>query len=660
MIEEGGYAEEARYRALLELDTSSPEALRTLVTGLHDESWRVRRAAAEGFSRLPERGMAVERLISVLGERDETGARNAAAESLVGMGLSAVAPLVRLLEHSDPDQRKFAADILGQLGRPEAEEALVKAMLDDGDLNVRVAAAEAVGKPGVGGKVAARALERTLHDPEPLLQLSALESLATLRHPPPLPELVRLLANPMLKRSAYRVLGLIPQVAATELVCRGLGAESRSTREASLVALGTQASLAEPSLRPEMEAAVRLALKRLPEATGFVASALESDDMELRAGGLVAAAALREPQLAPLVAEVAQEERMAPEVMRTLSYFGPEAGRELLASMDRLSFPAREAAGHVLVEMVDATYVPELVQMLDWGEVDLKMVAVQALGRTRSLEAVEPLAQLLSHPDMAGLAARALVTLAAHFPKSVAQALETAMSEGAEPVVLNALVRVGGTAMLPLVRRTAREASVPLRATAVEVLAAVDPAGGLELAHLALTDEAPRVRAAAVRVVGQVGDPSAAGLLKQALEDEALEVRLAALDAVGECGALERVADLEALVQHAEGAVAFRAVQALARLGALRDEVLRRAVTHEDPEVVKTALLAGAASAEGVALAVGLLGHSGWDVRAAAARVLGDSGGPECLSATRAALAAETDALTRRALVDAVDRLSSR
>ncbi len=659
MIEEGRNAEEARYRALLELDVSAAGARETLVAGLHDESWRVRRAAADGLTRVPGREQVVERLISVLGERDETGARNAAAESLAGMGPEAVGPLVRLLGHVDPDQRKFAADILGQLGRLEAEDALVQAMLEDTDLNVRVAAAEALGR--VGGKVAARALERILYDPEPLLQLSALESLAALRHPPPLPELVRLLGNPTLKRSAYRVLGLIPQVAATELVCRGLGAESRSTREAALVALGTQAGLAEPSLRPEMEAAVRLALKRLPEAVGWVASALESDDIELKAGALVAAAALREPQLAPLVAEVAQEERLMPEVMRTLAYFGPETGRELLASMDRLSFPAREAAGHVLVELVDATFVPELVQMLDWGELDLKSVAVQALGRTSSLEAVEPLAQLLSHPELAGPAVRALVTLAANFPRQVAQALESALEHGeAQPAVLSALVRVGGTAMLPLVRRTAREASVPLRATAVEVLAAVDPAGGLELARQSLTDESPRVRTAAVRVLGQVGNGAMAGLLKQALADEALEVRLAALEAVGECGAMERVADLEALVPHPDGAIAWRAVQALARLGALRDEVLRQAVFHGDHEVVKAALLAGAASAEGVSLAVGLLGHASWDVRAAAARVLGDSGGPECLPATRAALAAEMDSLARRALVDAVERLSGR
>lgn len=658
MNAEARHSEEVRYRALLELDASTPEACETLVAGLHDESWRVRRAAAEGLTQLPGRAHVVERLISVLGERDETGARNAAAESLAAMGESAVQPLVRLLRHADPDQRKFAADILGLLSLPQAEDPLVKAMTEDGDLNVRVAAAEALGR--VGGKLAARALERTLHDPEPLLKLSVLESLSALRHPPPLPEVVPLLSNPMLKRSAYRVLGLVPQLAAVELVCRGLGAEVRSTREAALSALGTLASLLESPARSELEAAVRLALRRLPEAAGWVAGALEASDLELRAGALVAAGALREPQLAPLVAEVAQEERLVPEVLRTLSCFGPEAGRELLSSMDRLSFPAREAAGQVLVEMVDATHVAELIEMLDWGELDLKGVAMKALGRTRSLEAVEPLTRHLPHPELASMAARALVTLGVSFPQQITQALAAALDQGAQPVALGALVRVGGTAVLSQVRRLAREGSVPLRAAAVEVLAAVDPSGCMELARGALTDESSRVRAAAVRVLGQVGDAGLAGPLRQALQDEALEVRLAAIEAVGECGAVERVGDLEALVRHPDGGLSFRAVQSLARLGALRGTALRGAVAHADHEVVKAALLAGAASAEGVEVALGLLSHASWDVRAAAARVLGDSGGPECLGATRAALAAETDELARRALVDAVDRLSGR
>jgi HEAT repeat protein len=658
MSEEGRNAEEVRYRALMALDVFQPEAREVLVQGLHDESWRVRRAATSGFLRLPGRSAAVERLIAVLGERDETGARNAAAEALVGMGATAVAPLVRLLGHADPDQRKFAADILGQLARTEAEDALVSALLEDADLNVRVAAAEALGR--VGGRGAARALERTLNDAEPLLRLSALDSLASLRQPPPLAEVLPLLNNPLLKRSAYRVLGLIPRLEARELVCRALGAESRSTREAALVALGHQAALTAPALRLSLDAAVAHELERQPEAAGWVASALESEDLELRAGALVAAAALRTPRLASLVAEVAREERLVPEVMRTLACFGRESGRELLASMDRMSFPAREAAGQVLVDLVDESFVPELLKMLEWSEPDVQGVAVRALGRTGAQEAVKPLAQLLSHPELATLAARALVSLAGAWREQVLRVLEEALEQGAEPVVLNALVRVGGTAQLSRVWRIAREGSVPLRATAVEVVAAVDPVGGLELARMALVDNASRVRAAAVRVMGQLGDASLSGLLKRALVDEALEVRLAALEAVGECGAVERAEDLEALVRDPDGAVSFRAVRSLARLGVLREEVLERAVAHEDHEVVKAALRAGADHGGGEALAVGLLGHARWDVRAAAARVLADSGGTGSLPAMLAALATETDTLARRALVDAVERLSGR
>ncbi|MFY0575263.1 HEAT repeat domain-containing protein [Cystobacter fuscus] len=76
--------------------------------------------------------------------------------------------------------------------------------------------------------------------------------------------------------------------------------------------------------------------------------------------------------------------------------------------------------------------------------------------------------------------------------------------------------------------------------------------------------------------------------------------------------------------------------------------------------MVKAALLAGAASGGGEALGLGLLVHAHWDVRAAAARVLADSGAERLLTPLMNALVSETDALARRALVDAVERLSGR
>jgi len=649
--------EEERYQAVLAVDPAAPGALDALIVGLHDESWRVRRAASESLRRLPTLTEVAHRLVSVLAERGETGARNAAAEALVGLGDVAVGPLIRLLVHEDPDQRKFAADILGHLGRRSSESALIGALADS-DLNVRVSAVEALGR--LGTDEGARALEGLLKEPETLLRLAVLESLSQLGWPPPLPVVVPLLSDPLLRRSAYRVMGLIPQVAATELISRGLSSEVRSIRESALGALGTQASVADGPLRAEIDAQTHAALKRVPEAVEFVTQAFENEDMPVRAGALVAAGALREPSLAIAVAEAAREDRLLREVIRTLSRLGPEAGRELLGRMAELSLPARAAAAQAMLEMVDPSYVPALCALLEWAEDDLRAVAVKALGRTQSPEAVAPLVALLEEPALAGAAVRALGVLSRGCREAVLAALEQVVEQRPSPAAVAAFAHAGGTAALPTFRKLARAADPLLRAAALDAAMDVDPAVGLELARVALTDEAAPVRASGARAVGRVGDRSAGTLLKPALQDEDIAVRLAAVEALGESGAADRTPELEELVSHPDGALAGRAVRALGRIGTVRPEVLKEATRHADAEVVKAALQAGAVSAEGVALAVELLKHPGWDVRAMAARVLGDSGGRDSLEAVRAALSLEQDALARRALTDAVERLSRR
>ncbi|QSQ24935.1 HEAT repeat domain-containing protein [Pyxidicoccus parkwayensis] len=650
-------AEEARYRALQELDPRAAGALEVLVTGLHDESWRVRHVAAEALKRLPSSREVAERLIRVLGERGETGARNAAAEALAGLGGAALGPLVTLLGHPDPDQRKFAADILGQLGLRAAELPLVQA-LEDPDLNVRVAVSEALGR--VGGEHSARALEGLLTDAESLLRLSALEGLALLRRPPPLPVVLAMLEDTRLQRSAFRVLGLVPEVVATERICQGLASPVRSVREAALGALGTQVALVEPARRGEVEAVVRAALRRLPDAAQRLVQALECEDVTVRSGALVSAAALGEASLALPVAEAAREDRLLREVLNTLGRLGPEGGRALLAHMADLSSPARAAAAEALADLVDPGSVTALCALLEWAEDDLRAVVVRALGRTRSPEAVPPLVDLLVAPSLAGAATRALGVLAGSNRTAVLEALEEAVTRRATSAAVAALARVGGAPALPALRQLARDAEPTWRAAAVEAAGEVDGAVGRELARAALADEAVQVRAAGVRAMGRLGGPEAGALLRPALHDEDASVRLAAVEAVGESGATDRASELEALVRHPDGALAVAAVRALARLGMAGPGVLMDAAAHPDAEVVKAALSAGALSAVGVELAVALLGHPRWDVRAAAARVLGDAGGPERLDVARRALEAEADALARQTLSDAVERLSRR
>ena len=86
----------------------------------------------------------------------------------------------------------IAADVTGSIqGYNSVAQAAGVAALDDVDVNVRVAAAEALG--AVGAEAGTRALQRLLASPDTLLQLAALNSLAALRRPPALPLLAPLL-----------------------------------------------------------------------------------------------------------------------------------------------------------------------------------------------------------------------------------------------------------------------------------------------------------------------------------------------------------------------------------------------------------------------------------------------------------------------------------
>lgn len=652
MIDHGPQSpeEEARYRAVASADLSNESGRDALVRALYDESWRVRKAAAERLPAISDVQGAIPQLLTVLADRGQTGARNAAAEALARMAPHSTPALMELLRHEDPDQRKFAADILAEAGDPQSSTALIAA-LNDPDRNVQLSVAEAVAK--VGGDEARRAIERLLSHQDPLLKLAALDGLAALRHAPPLPVLMPLLDDPALRRAAFRVLGLVREPAALERICRALTDTRRGVREAALVALGMS------GYSDEQEAAIRATVKPTPELVSGLRFALESDSAQLRLGALSVAGALKEVSLATQVAEVARDDALAAEVTATLERLGAAGARVLLGAMDSLSAPARAVAAEALVPLSDPSLVQPLAQLAQSDEPELELFAIKALGRSQSKEAIPVLLKLLDSPASAA-AGRALVQLADPFHADVLQALSEAVHDAATPAAVFALARVGGKAAEPHLQLTLKDPDAAVRAASAEAASAIGGSESLELLRLALTDEEAPVRAAAARALGKLEGEAAAPLLQTALSDSEPSVQGAAIDAAADARVQALSSQISSVLGTRNPYLASRAVRALARLGRFDDAALSTALANGDPEVLKEALAAGAALASAVKAATSLLSHARWDVRAAAARLLSVSGSAAHQDAVAEALIRERDPYTRQVLDEAFEKLRRR
>src|SRR5262249_44338293 len=284
----------------------------------------------------------------------------------------------------------------------------------------------------------------------------------------------------------------------------------------------------------------------------------------------------------------------------------------------------------------------------------------KALGRSASLEAVAPLIRMLQHDQLGPIAARQLVRLARSFEWAVLGQLEGAIAERPSPAAILALARVGQARAAPTLIRMLRDPAPHVRAACAEVSPALGDEAAIEFAKLALEDEAAVVRCAAARALGKLSPGATEGLLRRALGDSDAWVQAAAIEATEESRAFQMAPVLEHLAASVDGLRAGRAVRALASVGKLGDDLLRSAAGHRDPEVIKEALLGAAASSGGLPLALSLLAHPRWDVRAAAARALARSADAQSASAIRSALECEQDPLVAEALNEPLEASARR
>lgn len=644
---------EGRYRALDALPVTPP-SIPSLLAALTDESWRVRRLAAERLGALQPSPETVRQLVAMLGNRDDTGARNAAAAVLAQLGAPVMPAIVSLLEHADPDQRKFAADILGALKTPEAVAPLVAA-LQDADPNVRTSAAEALGH--VGGPEARRALEKLLSSRDVLLRVCALEGLAEQRLPVPLPMLVPLLNDPLTRRSAWRLLGHIHHPTASTLTVRALAA--RESRDAALVSIGASGR----ALSSETEAELRSVLRPAGDLSGWLEGALGSSDEEVHLGALLVARALGDFRLALAIARSVRGGSDGEQTLQTLLGLGLDGARALLSSIEALAdlpAEARAVAGDAIVRLAEPSLCGALISLLDSGDPELAELGARALGRTRAREAVAPLVRCLGDDGLAVHASRSLVNLAQTWPGEVRAALTPLVGGQLRPHAVRAWGAIMGPLAHDVLKRALHDPNDPVRAAAAEA-SLFTPKDTVQVLQAAMMDEAALVRRAAARTIGHLPLTDGRALLGRALKDADATVLALACAAAGALGQLESAPRLEELSRHVDPAVGLASLEALALMGRLGDELLLRAAGHADAEVLKFAFTAGADRPLLLDKAVAALLHARWDVRVAAARLLAVSAGREALDPLQDAVARETtDGVAHELLQEAVETLARR
>ncbi|MFT3706521.1 MAG: HEAT repeat domain-containing protein [Archangium sp.] len=643
---------EARYRTLDAL-AQVPASIPAFLTALQDDSWRVRRLAADRLGTMPPTPETVQALLAMLGRRDDTGARNAAAAVLAQQGLPAVPALVVLLGNPDPDQRKFAADILGELKRTEAVTPLVAA-LDDVDSNVRTSSAEALGR--IGGPDARRALERLLYSADVMLRVCALEGLAALRMPVPLPMLTPLLNDPLTRRSAWRLLGHVQHPTAALITVRGLGA--RESRDAALVSIGASGQ----QMSAEMEADVRIVLASVRDARTWLESALASNEPERHLGALTVTRALGEPSLALAVAKSVRNGRDGELALQTLLRMGLKGAQSLVASAEGLAdLPgeARAVASDALVRLAEPALCSSLVALVDSGDPELAELGARALGRTRTKEAIAPLVRLFDDDALAVHACRSLVALAHSWPDEVRDALQPLVKGKLRPHVVRAWAEIVGAKAHDVVKKALHDAHEIVRAAATEA-SLFTPKETVAALQASMLDESPLVRRAAARTIGKLTAAEGHPLVARALTDADETVLALACAAAGQLTFRDAADRLDELSRHAAAPVALAAMEGLALMGRLTDELLMRATGHADPEVLKLAFSLGGDRSVLIPKAVPALDHARWDVRVAAARMLSVAAGREASSALQDAVAREEDPVARELLDEAAQALARR
>jgi HEAT repeat protein len=652
-----------RLNAVRSIATADHREAAMLAGALGDQSWRVRRAAADGLAQGHDEATRDLLLTAVRERHRDPAVLNAALTALVHAQQDVVPPLVDLLQapDSDAEVRTYSALALGLLEDARAVSPLIHA-LGDSDDNVRFHAIEALGR--IRSRAAALPIALIAETREFSVAFAALDTLARIGEPSVAPRIVPLLDDALLEGAAAEALGRLGSEEVVEpllaLVDRDPNAAAPVA--AALWALGTRldgaasvgaGSIADLTRAVATPQAARAFVTALESAGDAEAEWLATVVASLQAEGV-------ERALANAMSKPAAR-RQAADVLARRGGAAVEPLLEALASDDE---EVRKTAAAALGRIGSPTAVPALIALLD-EEADVAVIAAGALGAIGDERALRPLLALLDRSEAA--VRQTAVSALSSIGHPDLPALYEELFADESPRVREGAARVAGyfgdaSSGAPLLALCS-DPDEGVRRTAIEQLAHLDDPRALHAMRNALATGTSGERDAAVRALAHIAPPDALPYLLAACDDHDPWVRYYAARSLGHLGSADAVPVLAQLAAtDAVPPVRIAAVEALAELRAPDGfSALESLASDPDPAIARQALFAlgnsGDARARGPLLDA--LHTEDRELQLAALDALGRVGGDDVVPAVAPLAAHAVDASVRDAAFRLLARLGS-
>jgi HEAT repeat protein len=660
------------------------EAIPHLIESLGDSSWRVRKSSVGRLQACDQSDAVADALIAALWDGENPGRRNSAVEALIGIGSPVVDRLIAALDADDVDVRKLLVDAIGAVSDPVAIPAMIRT-LSDPDVNVRASAADALGSLGDRSAEPVLCSSAVDESEDRLVRLSSLRALVNLDSTMSPADLVGVFEDPFLAGAGYAVLGNHDDDEAAACLLKGLMARSRVSREAAMEALLRVLSRRDDADFDDLAGKIRNVGVSEPELLGNWIDRLSSADLSARLVLIQFLGLVGAPEGVVAILEASSDEAVAEVALSTLAQMGEVSETAIDRAWDAIDPGLRTSACRVLSQTFGPRAKERLLEALESGDSEQRMVAAEALGRhgceralVRFVERLEIAANgdAFEAEEECAVLTTALVTVCEPENGATRNTVERAVclisellddsSSQTRLAVAAVMGRIGRREDMEIVTTLMKDSDAQVRSAAVEAITRWPLDVNIESLRLALADESYRVRIAALNALAVSGRENLCSDFERLAGDEDWRVRAATLRVIGthEDVALtyeEKVALLQTGLDD-DGAVCVAALESLTRVGGEGAVQLALSVLDRpDAELVHAALgcLAAHGTREELLELLPLVAHESWAVRAEVIDVLAARRMTRALPTILRRLEREQDTFVRDSILQGLKRLEA-